>query len=387
MKVLYIYLEERFLEYKGQYFSTVYDDYFWERYLGSFDEIVIVARVNHTDCIPNSYNSVNNNNVKFLPLPYYHGLKDGIIKSPLLIFRVFKTVFHGRYHLLRLPGAISVIAGISSIVIPNENILAVELVGDPYDVFSTGIGGKLSKVLRCFFTNSTKKIINKAEAVSYVTEHSLQKRYPAKIDAYTTHYSSINLPSSTFDISNIRKKLSKDNFNILLVGSMEQRYKGFDLVIKAIDLLDFKSNITLNIVGDGIFKHELVGLAAEKGLSERVIFHGKLSRHQVFDIMKKCDLFIMPSRTEGLPRALIEAMATGLPAIGSNVGGIPELLHEDFIFKSENTEQLSKLITLIYNYDSISHISRRNFLKAQEYSDDILQQRRLKFYNYVMNQE
>lgn len=387
MKTLYIYLEERFLKYENQYFSIIYDDDFWERYLDSFDEIAIIARVNSIDYIPKGCNAINNSNVKFLPLPYYHGLKDGFIKSPLLVFRIFQTISKGRYHLLRLPGAISTIAGICSMFTLNKNIIAVELVGDPYDVFSTGVGGRLSKVLRCFFTRSTKKITKKAHAVSYVTEHSLHQRYPAKTNAYTTHYSSINLPRSFFNSDNIRKNISKEDFNILLVGSMDQRYKGFDLVIKAISLVNFKERVILNIVGDGIFKYELIELAAAEGLSENIIFHGKLSRHQVFDIMKRCDLFIMPSRTEGLPRALIEAMATGLPAIGSNVGGIPELIDKDFIFKSENIEELSKLITLIYDYDDISQISRQNFLKAQEYSDDILQQRRAKFYNYVMEQE
>lgn len=387
MKILYIYLEERFLKYENQYFSIIYDDDFWERYLGSFDEIVVLARVNGIDYIPNGYNFVNNSNVKFLPLPYYHGLKDGVIKSPLLVFKIFQAISKGKYHLLRLPGAISTIAGICSMFTLNKNIIAIELVGDPYDVFSTGVGGKLSKGLRCFFTESTKKITKKANAVSYVTEHSLHQRYPAKTDAYTTHYSSINLPRSFFNNDNIRKNISKEDFNILLVGSMEQRYKGFDLVIKAIELLSFKSNIALNIIGDGIFKHELIQLAAEKGLSENITFHGKISRDQVFNMMRYCDLFIMPSRTEGLPRALIEAMAAGSPAVGSDVGGIPELLDKKFIFESEDIEELSKLITLIYHYDDISQISRRNFLKAQEYSADILQERRTSFYNYVMSQE
>lgn len=387
MKTLYIYLEERFLKYENQYFSIIYDDNFWERYLHSFDKIAIIARVNNIDYIPEGYNSINNSNVTFLPLPYYHGLKSGVIKSPLLVFRIFQTISKGRYHLLRLPGAISTIAGICSIFTLNKNIIAVELVGDPYDVFSTGVGGRVSKVFRCFFTGSTKKITKKADAVSYVTEHSLHKRYPAKTNAYITHYSSINLPRSIFNSDDIRKNINKEDFNILLVGSMEQRYKGFDLVIRAIGLLSFKNNIALNIVGDGIFKHELIQLAAEKGLSKNITFHGKISRNQVFNMMKCCDLFIMPSRTEGLPRALIEAMAAGSPAIGSNVGGIPELLDKKFIFESEDIEELLTLITLIYHYDDISQISRRNFLKAQEYSADILQKRRTNFYNYVISQE
>lgn len=389
MHTLSIYLEERFVSFNGEYYSLVYDDTFWQRYLDVFDSIDIIARVkevNTFEDVQKGYNKVTSKSIKFISLPYYHGTMSGIIKLPYLLAKISLISLRNRHHLLRLPGPISMIAGLCLSFLPRK-FIAVELVGDPYDVFSTGIGGRLSKPLGFVFTSMTKFVIKKASAVSYVTEFTLQKRYPASSDAYTTHYSSIVLEKGILRSDNIRNNINKERFNILLVGSMEQRYKGFDLVIKAIGLLDFKDKVILNIVGDGIFKDELIELAAEEGLSENVIFHGKLSRNQVFDIMKRCDLFIMPSRTEGLPRALIEAMATGLPAIGSNVGGIPELLDKGFIFKSENTEELSKLIVLIYDYDDISQISRRNFLKAQEYSDDILQQRRAKFYNYVMDQE
>ena len=57
-------------------------------------------------------------------------------------------------------------------------------------------------------------------------------------------------------------------------------------------------------------------------------FAGSLPRAEVFRRIDACDLFVMPSRTEGLPRALVEAMARAAPAIGSRVGGIADLLED-----------------------------------------------------------
>ena len=62
-------------------------------------------------------------------------------------------------------------------------------------------------------------------------------------------------------------------------------------------------------------------------INDRVNFVGRISGHEeMFKFLKDCDLMVFPSKSEGLPRTLIEAMAVGLPCRSSNVEGIPELL-------------------------------------------------------------
>src|SRR5439155_26719861 len=86
-------------------------------------------------------------------------------------------------------------------------------------------------------------------------------------------------------------------------------------------------DVTLDIVGDGRFRPELDRLAAELGIREQVCFRGQLPAGEpVRARLDAADLFVLPSRSEGLPRAMVEAMARALPCIGSNVGGILELL-------------------------------------------------------------
>lgn len=386
MSSVNIYLEERFIYFDNSYYSLVYDDSYWERYFQVFSTIYVVARVkkiSDSALLPDGYKRLDNKNVRFKKFPYYHGLLQSIIYLPLVLFFILFNVLKSQNNILRLPGIVSIIAGIFCYLFRKK--FAVELVGDPYDVFSSGVGGRLSRILRLIFTCLTKIIVQKALAVSYVTQYTMQQRYPANVKAFTTYYSSITLNNNVFSEKNIRTSINKNNFRILMVGSLEQMYKGFDIAIKAIDRLDFKKNIEVNIVGDGQYRGHLQNLINTRGMENTFIFHGKIAREDIFELMEKVDLFLMPSRTEGLPRALIEAMSKGLPAIGSNVGGIPELLPSDWIFENEDDLELSNKISLIYNLDNIEEISILNMSKAKEFQADTLQERRKNLYLALKN--
>ena len=81
----------------------------------------------------------------------------------------------------------------------------------------------------------------------------------------------------------------------------------------------------LVLAGEGRLEPELRGLAVELGIQESVMFLGH--RHDIPEVLKAYDVFVLPSVAEGLPGALLEAMATGLPVIASRVGGVPEILN------------------------------------------------------------
>jgi glycosyltransferase involved in cell wall biosynthesis len=83
---------------------------------------------------------------------------------------------------------------------------------------------------------------------------------------------------------------------------------------------------TLEIVGDGELRSELERLAVKLGVADRVSFLGERPKEQVAELMRAADLFVLPSLAENLPVALIEAQASGLPAVASDVGGVSELL-------------------------------------------------------------
>ena len=383
-----VYLEERFVFFDGNYYSQIYDNNFWVRYLNVFDGVVVVARakkIKKIEDIPNGYKVNDIKNVEFNMLPNYKGLFFSILSMPYLLVFILNVIRKSDKNILRLPGIISIVAGFFAVFFKKD--FAVELVGDPYDVFgSGGVGGGFSKILQYIFTKFTKFGCYYAKSVAYVTKTKMQDRYPANSKAQTTHYSSIALPANLILKEKNIMNFNDGVFNLLMVGSMDQMYKGFDVMLAALHQIKPKyPNIVVHIIGGGKYRSKLDAMVLEFDLVNNVNFLGFLSRDSVFIEMDKSDLFVMPSRTEGLPRALIEAMARGLPAIGSNVGGIPELLSKNYIFESENVEQLAALLVrVIPNQDLRKAMSKENIAKSWDYEETELQSRREMFYKSLL---
>src|SRR6185369_9527918 len=105
---------------------------------------------------------------------------------------------------------------------------------------------------------------------------------------------------------------------------------------------------------------------------------------KVFEVMDSADVFVHPSHADGLPRAIIEAMARGLPCIASNVGGIPELVGPDELIPPNDPVALADAILALLNDPlRMARISDENSRKAHEYSDEVLAPRRKEFYEHV----
>lgn len=82
----------------------------------------------------------------------------------------------------------------------------------------------------------------------------------------------------------------------------------------------------LILVGDGFLRTKLEAAVQSRSLTERILFLGY--RKDVVSILKSCDIMVMPSKIEGLPGVILESLASGVPVIASNVGGIPEVLKD-----------------------------------------------------------
>ncbi len=138
------------------------------------------------------------------------------------------------------------------------------------------------------------------------------------------------------------------------------------------------------MVGDGAYREYLENLANKLGIKAKVKFLGQLPHEVVLQQLKEADLFVLPSRQEGLPRAMIEAMACGLPCIGSTVGGIPELLpSEDLVPPGDIGALARKIEEVVRNPARMCQMAERNLHTAQDYRPEVLQVRREQFYKKV----
>lgn len=118
-------------------------------------------------------------------------------------------------------------------------------------------------------------------------------------------------------------KMSADKPVLLFVGNLVFQ-KGVKYLLEAKKLM--KNDAELLVVGDGPLRQELVMKVKDDGIPD-VVFVG--ARRDVDQIMPSADVFVLPSISEGFPITILEAMASGLPVVATNVGGISEVMNEE----------------------------------------------------------
>jgi glycosyltransferase involved in cell wall biosynthesis len=143
--------------------------------------------------------------------------------------------------------------------------------------------------------------------------------------------------------------------------------------------------VSLQWLGGGRYLPEMVALAEQAGVSDIMTFVGNVGLvDEVRNYLDAADLFVLPSRTEGLPRALVEAMARGLPCIGTNIGGIPELLNQQALVPINNPAALAdKIFSFLTDPELADAQAKRNLNEAQTYAFEHLEAKRKDFYNYL----
>jgi len=128
---------------------------------------------------------------------------------------------------------------------------------------------------------------------------------------------------------------------LLSVGRIV-RQKGLDLGLQALSQLK-DLDWHWSIAGDGPQLENLKSLAVELGIADRVHFLGWQSREELTKQYQNANIFLFPSRHEGMPNAVLEAMSTGLPVVATRIAGSEELVIEaetGFLVQTENVDEL-----------------------------------------------
>ena len=148
---------------------------------------------------------------------------------------------------------------------------------------------------------------------------------------------------------------------LLFVGGLG-RQKGVDILLQAANLLikrgiDFK----LEIVGPGK-KDFYENLARKFGIIEKLRFYGRIERDRLFNFYKEADIFVLPSRADGLNLVCMEALSFGLPVISTLVGGIPEIVDDGvtgLLVKPEDAFELAKAIEYLIRNPQVAEVMSR----------------------------
>lgn len=370
------------LYYDGS--GGAFDKNLWLRYLQIFEELIVVGR--KIEKLPNRLIPSSTNGVSFTLIEGASGVKNVLRNKAKIVDELEAVIKQVDFVIIRLPSTLGRWA--FSLCKKLKKKCVLEIVGDPFEAYWYH-GSWLGKVIAPLEMIKLKRIVRNCENVIYVTRDVLQRRYPC--------------PNRTQAISNVRLEevvnkaavtefycSMRKGFKIGLIGSFHVRYKGHIEALKALRYLKEQgyTYMELNLVGtgDGSWVQEL---ARQYQVEDQVKIVGALSagKKGVMPFLDEMDLYIHPSKTEGLPRVILEAMSRGRICLGSDVGGTRELLSEEYIHKPGAWRVLAKHIEAIVQSDQESklRIAHDNLRVAECYTEPVLQRKRVDFIKEIIN--
>jgi len=181
-------------------------------------------------------------------------------------------------------------------------------------------------------------------------------------------------------------KISGKDF-ILTLGRLHH-YKGLDVLLNAVKLLaDQSIEIPyLVIAGDGKEMANLQRQVTGLGLNDKVIFIGAVFGDRKHWLLRNCKFFLQPSRAEGMPLTVLEAMAYGKAVIGTKIGGISELVTNEengLLVEPGDSMALSKAILTLLTSNKIAQMQKRAKAFASEMSWPVIADRYIKLYKQL----
>ncbi|PLK24408.1 glycosyltransferase [Novosphingobium sp. TH158] len=261
----------------------------------------------------------------------------------------------------------------------------VEIVGCPSESLRHH-GGLRARFYAPLAAARLRAVSRRAEHASYVTADFLQRRYPTGATNVLS-VSDVLLPAS--DIRVLQDRLVRiaaqpadAPLKIGMIGALQNKNKGLQVLLHALARVrDRMPPVRLRVVGQGDLD-AWRNVAQSLGLGDLTVFEGNIAQPaDVFGWLRSIDLYVQPSLTEGLPRALIEAMCQACPAIGSSAGGIPELLPGPDLVAPGNANALGELLARrVADPSWMARSAQRNWEKAQSFETSVLEPVRQAFW-------
>lgn len=246
------------------------------------------------------------------------------------------------------------------------------------------------KIKNFFFKLHEKCLANYTDTLITITKEDYEAAKRLKLRSrrppFYVHGAGVNVNVQIkSDRKTIRDDLGFNESDILIISAGDLNdNKNNKVIIEALSLIP-DQNIHYLICGVGEKKDYLSDLALKLKVDKRTHFLGY--RTDMPDLLAASDIFVMPSRREGIPRSILEAMDLGLPCIGSKTRGITDLIDNNkggFTCDSENPEEFANCIRLLaYDYNTRQEFGEYNKHKTGDYSLEVVRKELYNIYKEV----
>lgn len=387
MELLYI-SNYQFMKSNGKVFSLpAYGDNFWLKYLNVFDSIKILGIETKDYLKDGAKSQIMDCRIEVDIIPSNIHPRD--FKNDKVIKEILYKEIEKAEAILIKPSARKGIMAIKIAESLNKPYM-VELTGDLKLTLSTN-PSLLKRLYSPIIHHQIVKAIKNAPFGLYVTERYLQKVYPIAgkqcgITDSVIDYVDDNVLNER--LNHIRNKEQEHAINIGLIGSYNGNRKGIDTAIKALSMLG-DNRISFNILYNGSEADRVfwTDYAKNQKMPCQITFpEPRNSGEEVLRWIDTQDVIILPSRSEGLPRCIVESMSRACPCITSDVCGMPELINNAWIHSPEDYKKLADLLGKMINDKKCQEEAAiENFNNSKRFLRSVLEKKRDSFLTEFRN--
>ena len=383
MKRLLVATDHRFVRVG----DATYDRYcftpdFFRDYLAVFDEVEVLCRSESLPAPPDGAHRCDQPRLRFTSVGDPRGAAWQVAASWSVGASVRAAVARSDAVVVRVPSRFGDLA--SRQAERHSKPFMIEVFGDPREAFRHRGIGPVYSLWAEYEAARLRDLARRCVAASYVNASVLMDAYPSASGVPRDAISSIRL-----DPSGVAEPRRYDEpprpLRIVVVASLLPYKRHRDLLDAVAACAASGGDCHVDLVGDGPCRVALLAQAERLGLAGSVTFHGHVAgRDRVNALLDTADLFVLPSATEGLPRAMLEAMSRGVPSIGSRVGGIPELVRPEDSFAAGDVAEITRLLRgLSGDADRLTAMSDHAVRVARRYSNDVLSPKRVALYEHL----
>lgn len=387
MKALFVHGGDKLkVDTESNYYTGgSYNSRIWERYLRVFPEMTVMLRkeekIFQKTFAERKFQYFDKEVLTYIEMPDINASISARVnpaKRKNIKQTIESEVQNSDCVIVRMPGAGGDIAIKAAKKYKKPYI--IELVGCPWDsLWNHSIKGKL---LAPSSYLTLRRLIKNAPYVVYVTNDFLQKRYPTLGNSIgCSDVELLSMPKDVLEkrLSRVNQSLEKERLILGTISPVDVRYKGQEYVIEALSRLNSQMDLHIeyHLVGDGDVAF-LQSIAEKYGVKDQVKFFGSLPHNQVYEFLDNIDIYVQPSKTEGLARSVLEGMSRACPVIGTNVGGNPELINQDWLFSKGSSSEICALLSKVSKQKLVEE-SKRSFESIQYYDNVLLNEKREKF--------
>ena len=286
------------------------------------------------------------------------------------VIKLISLIKRGKYNIVHVhlfPA--NLLVSLASLFLPKN----IKFIFSEHNIYNRRRSFKIFKILDAFIYSHYYKIICVSKQVQIALIEWLPKLKRKSL-----------VISNAVPISDLPNWPTIKKYDILFVGRLTKA-KGVDILLKAINILKekYQHKIKTAIAGKGCLEKELKGLVVELGIEKEIEFLGV--RRDIEKLMKSTTLLVLPSRWEGLPLTVLEAMSSGAGIIATKVGGIPEVIEhekEGILISPDDPEALAvAIIELLKDKELRVKLGINAYQKVKEkYSIEVYTKNMLEFY-------